>query len=160
MAISPPPRSWSTRFQECSTPRPDSTRCGTCRCRRFSPVANRCSYNPSHLFYLERSPGGARAFHLRFQPSAHPTRRSEGETGLTVATTSLPRLLVTDSQGGRMITVDKPVISLGRRTENDVCVIDAGVSRLHAEIVARNGEWSVRDCASKFGTFVNGERTT
>ena len=50
-------------------------------------------------------------------------------------------------------------MSLGRRSENDVCVMDAGVSRLHAEIVARDGEWYVRDCASKFGTFVNGERT-
>jgi phosphoserine phosphatase RsbU/P len=74
--------------------------------------------------------------------------------------TVVPRLLVTDSQGRRTITVDKPAISLGRRSENDVCVIDAGVSRLHAEIVAKDGGWSVRDCASKFGTFVNGERTT
>jgi serine phosphatase RsbU (regulator of sigma subunit) len=69
-----------------------------------------------------------------------------------------PRLLVTDPLGRRFIAVDRPLLTLGRRTENDVCVSDAGVSRIHAEIVVGNGAYQVRDCGSKFGTFVNGER--
>jgi serine phosphatase RsbU (regulator of sigma subunit)/pSer/pThr/pTyr-binding forkhead associated (FHA) protein len=69
-----------------------------------------------------------------------------------------PRLLVTDSLGRRQIPVDKPLLTLGRRTESDVRVNGVGVSRHHAEIIAENGACRVRDCASKFGTFVNGRR--
>src|SRR5205085_9467186 len=70
-----------------------------------------------------------------------------------------PRLVVTDTLGRRMIPVDKPLVTLGRRSETDVRVPGAGVSRVHAEIVTENGVHRLRDCASRFGTFVNGERT-
>ena len=69
-----------------------------------------------------------------------------------------PRLLVTDSLGRRQIPIDKPLLTLGRRSESDVRVTGAGVSRHHAEILAENGACRLRDCASKFGTFVNGRR--
>jgi phosphoserine phosphatase RsbU/P len=69
-----------------------------------------------------------------------------------------PRLLVTDPLGQRVITIDKPVMTLGRRTETDVRIPGAGVSRVHAEIVTENSVHRLRDCASRFGTFVNGER--
>jgi serine phosphatase RsbU (regulator of sigma subunit) len=72
--------------------------------------------------------------------------------------TGQPRLLVTDSLGRRQIPIDKPVVTIGRRTESDVRVSGVGVSRHHAEIVAENGSCRIRDCASKFGTFVNGKR--
>jgi sigma-B regulation protein RsbU (phosphoserine phosphatase) len=75
-------------------------------------------------------------------------------------TDSAPRLLVTDTLGRRMIPIDKPLITLGRRSETDVRVPGAGVSRVHAEIVTENGVSRLRDCTSRFGTFVNGERTT
>jgi serine phosphatase RsbU (regulator of sigma subunit)/pSer/pThr/pTyr-binding forkhead associated (FHA) protein len=71
---------------------------------------------------------------------------------------SPPRLLVTDALGRRQIPIDKPLLTLGRRTESDVRVSGAGVSRHHAEIVAENGVFVVRDCSSTFGTFVNGVR--
>jgi serine phosphatase RsbU (regulator of sigma subunit)/pSer/pThr/pTyr-binding forkhead associated (FHA) protein len=70
-----------------------------------------------------------------------------------------PRLVVTDSLGRRLIPIDKPVITLGRRSEADVRVPSAGVSRKHAEIITEHGISRLRDCASSFGTFVNGERT-
>jgi serine phosphatase RsbU (regulator of sigma subunit) len=69
-----------------------------------------------------------------------------------------PRLVVTDSLGRRDIPIDKPLITLGRRSESDVRVSGAGVSRQHAEIVQENGAYRIRDCASKFGTFINGRR--
>jgi serine phosphatase RsbU (regulator of sigma subunit)/pSer/pThr/pTyr-binding forkhead associated (FHA) protein len=69
-----------------------------------------------------------------------------------------PRLLITDTQGLRIIPIDRPVLTIGRRTETDICVPGAGVSRLHAEIVAEAGLCRLRDRGSKFGTFVNGER--
>ncbi len=69
-----------------------------------------------------------------------------------------PRLLVTDSLGRRLIPVDKAVLTLGRRSDNDVRVTDAGVSRRHAEIHVGLDGCRIQDCSSRFGTFVNGER--
>jgi serine phosphatase RsbU (regulator of sigma subunit) len=74
--------------------------------------------------------------------------------------TATPRLVVTDAAGRRQIAIDKPLLTLGRRSESDVRVSGAGVSRHHAEIVADNGGCRLRDCASRFGTFVNGARAT
>lgn len=76
------------------------------------------------------------------------------------STPNAPRLVITDPLGRRLIPIDKPLITLGRRSEADVRVSSAGVSRKHAEIVTRDGVCRLRDCASSFGTFVNGERTT
>ena len=73
-------------------------------------------------------------------------------------TSGNPRLLVTDSLGRRQIPIDKPLLTLGRRSESDVRVAGAGVSRHHAEILAENEACRLRDCTSKFGTFVNGRR--
>jgi sigma-B regulation protein RsbU (phosphoserine phosphatase) len=70
-----------------------------------------------------------------------------------------PRLLVVDPQGRRFIALDKPLTTLGRRSESDVCVAHVGISRLHAEITVEDGEHRIRDCGSRFGTFVNDERT-
>jgi serine phosphatase RsbU (regulator of sigma subunit)/pSer/pThr/pTyr-binding forkhead associated (FHA) protein len=71
---------------------------------------------------------------------------------------TLPRLVVTDSLGRRLIPVDKAVLTLGRRSDNDVRVTDAGVSRRHAEIHVGPDGCRIQDCSSRFGTFVNGER--
>lgn len=54
--------------------------------------------------------------------------------------------------GGRM--------RIGRRFENDLILSHGSVSRFHAELLQENDHWVVVDCASKFGTFLNGERIT
>jgi serine phosphatase RsbU (regulator of sigma subunit)/pSer/pThr/pTyr-binding forkhead associated (FHA) protein len=74
-------------------------------------------------------------------------------------TPTAPRLVVTDAGGRRQIPIDKPLVTIGRRSESDVRVSGVGVSRHHAEIGAENGAYRLRDCDSKFGTFVNGART-
>ncbi len=71
-----------------------------------------------------------------------------------------PRLVVTDTHGRRQIPIDKPLITLGRRTESDVRVNFVGVSRHHAEIAVDDGACRLCDCKSKLGTFVNGVRAT
>src|SRR5690349_15279802 len=71
-----------------------------------------------------------------------------------------PRLVVTDQRGRRQVPVDKTTLTLGRRTESDVQVAGVGVSRQHAEIATGTGGFLLRDLDSKFGTFVNGKRTT
>jgi sigma-B regulation protein RsbU (phosphoserine phosphatase) len=69
-----------------------------------------------------------------------------------------PRLLITDALGQRSIPIDKPIVTLGRRSESDVRVGDAGVSRLHAEILVEPDGCRLKDRGSRFGTFINGER--
>src|SRR2546423_11329957 len=72
--------------------------------------------------------------------------------------TNPPRLIVTDPLGRRIVPIDKPVFSIGRRSESDLRLSGADISRLHAEIV-RNGDICVlHDRQSTFGTFVNDEK--
>lgn len=49
-------------------------------------------------------------------------------------------------------------MTVGRRSESDVCISGAGVSRAHAEVVNENGVCTLRDHGSRFGTFVNDVR--
>src|SRR5688572_32877603 len=69
------------------------------------------------------------------------------------------RLQVTDSQGRRVVRLDRPVFLIGRRTTADLQLVSADVSREHAEIVRDDtGRYLLRDRASRYGTFVNGEQ--
>jgi serine phosphatase RsbU (regulator of sigma subunit) len=70
-----------------------------------------------------------------------------------------PRLVVTDALGRRIVPIDKALFTIGRRTETDLRLSGADISRVHAEIVTDNSVFTIRDRASRFGTFVNGERT-
>ncbi|HZR23176.1 MAG TPA: SpoIIE family protein phosphatase [Vicinamibacterales bacterium] len=70
-----------------------------------------------------------------------------------------PRLVVTDALGRRIVTIDKPLFSIGRRSETDLRLPGADISRVHAEISIEAGACVIRDKQSRFGTFVNGERT-
>lgn len=72
--------------------------------------------------------------------------------------TPAPRLLVTDATGRRLVAIDKEVVTIGRRSETDICLPAPGVSRLHAAIVLRAGTYVLHDRESKLGTFVNGTR--
>jgi phosphoserine phosphatase RsbU/P len=71
-----------------------------------------------------------------------------------------PRLVITDALGRRTIPIERPVTTFGRRSECDVRVTGADVSRQHAELLMQDGRIVLRDCESKFGTFVNGEKIT
>ena len=70
------------------------------------------------------------------------------------------RLEVSDAQGRRMVVLDKPTFTIGRRGSNDLRLAGGDVSRQHAEILRSNGQYLVRDCASRCGTYVNGTQVT
>jgi phosphoserine phosphatase RsbU/P len=72
--------------------------------------------------------------------------------------TDHPRLIVTDALGRRIVPIDKPVFSLGRRSESDLRLPGADISRLHAEIVRTGDACVLHDRQSTFGTFVNDEK--
>ena len=59
--------------------------------------------------------------------------------------------------GKRHITLDKPIISIGRQLNNDIVLDERTVSRLHAQIRWRYGRFILFDLGSSVGTLVNGE---
>ena len=73
---------------------------------------------------------------------------------------SCPVLVYLDPVGCRRSfgLSDRGVVTLGRRPEADVCLPwDPGISRLHAELIHRAGEWMIADDGlSHNGTLVNG----
>lgn len=69
-----------------------------------------------------------------------------------------PALLVEVAGQQRKAILSKPVSSIGRSEECDIIIPDFRVSRLHARIVAENGEYFVEDAGSRHGTFINGGR--
>src|SRR5215210_6000294 len=71
-----------------------------------------------------------------------------------------PRLVVTDALGRRIVNIDKTLFTIGRRSETDLRLPGADISRVHAEISVDNATCVIRDKQSRFGTFVNGERIT
>ena len=71
-----------------------------------------------------------------------------------------PRLEVNDGLGRRVIPIDKPTLTIGRRTESDVRLVGSDVSREHAEIAQKDGALVLLDRGSRYGTFVNGEAVT
>ena len=58
---------------------------------------------------------------------------------------------------GREITVPEGEISLGRSSENDVCLVDPILSRHHCRISFHGGVLLVEDLDSANGTLVNGD---
>jgi serine phosphatase RsbU (regulator of sigma subunit) len=64
------------------------------------------------------------------------------------------QLEVFDTSGRRLVPVDKPVFTIGRRSGNDLCVIGGDVSREHAEIALVGGNYVLRDRSTR-GTYVN-----
>jgi serine phosphatase RsbU (regulator of sigma subunit) len=73
-------------------------------------------------------------------------------------TTATLHLTVTDAAGRRSVTVTGSPFSIGRSSDNQLQLADAQVSRRHAELVESAGVWRIRDCGSRFGTFVNDAR--
>jgi sigma-B regulation protein RsbU (phosphoserine phosphatase) len=70
------------------------------------------------------------------------------------------RLRITDPQGHRLVTIDKALFTIGRRTAADLQIVSTDVSREHAEIVRDGDQYVLRDRGSRYGTFVNGEAVT
>jgi pSer/pThr/pTyr-binding forkhead associated (FHA) protein len=53
--------------------------------------------------------------------------------------------------------LDKPVLTVGRLSGNDVQVPSQRVSRLHAKIRWENGTWVIEDAESLNGLVVHGQ---
>ena len=60
--------------------------------------------------------------------------------------------------GGRDVPADGERMSIGRSPESDIFLDDVTVSRDHAVLVRRAGDWYLDDCGSLNGTYVNRQR--
>jgi pSer/pThr/pTyr-binding forkhead associated (FHA) protein len=59
--------------------------------------------------------------------------------------------------GRRHVPLTQPVLTIGRRLDNQIILDDTRVSRVHAQIRQRYGRWVLYDLGSRGGTQVNGE---
>src|SRR5690349_14264801 len=71
------------------------------------------------------------------------------------------RLEVTDALGRRIVPIAKAPFEIGRRETNDLRLAGSEVSRDHAEITTSpDGSYVLKDRASRYGTYVNGDQVT
>jgi signal transduction histidine kinase/pSer/pThr/pTyr-binding forkhead associated (FHA) protein len=71
----------------------------------------------------------------------------------------LKRIHVIDGPvAGAAFDVADGVTSVGRSSDNDICIPDIGVSRHHAKLLKKNGKVFVVDLGSRHGVFVNGRK--
>jgi phosphoserine phosphatase RsbU/P len=69
--------------------------------------------------------------------------------------------MVVDPNGHRTRVRIEPVpFRIGRQPESDLIIRDTRTSRTHARILIEQGEYVVEDCASRHGTYVNGQKIT
>lgn len=61
---------------------------------------------------------------------------------------------------GEAVALDKPRMSLGRKSDNDIWIMDEAVSGLHARVEFRDGAFVLEDQISTNGTYLNGDRIT
>jgi hypothetical protein len=88
-------------------------------------------------------------------PPAQPLRdRPEPPARAAAPSPGRPAL----EMDGRTYPITAAVTVLGRGTEADVIVDDAGVSRRHAEVRAEGDQLTVVDLGSTNGTYVDGEK--
>jgi pSer/pThr/pTyr-binding forkhead associated (FHA) protein len=79
---------------------------------------------------------------------------------LEAVTAHGPALVIRTGGGrvGESFSVAGERMSIGRRPDSDVFLDDVTVSRDHALLIERAGQWHLDDCGSLNGTYVNRER--
>ena len=67
-------------------------------------------------------------------------------------------VIVVDGNVVSQLLLNKPVMTIGRLSSNDISVPSKRVSRLHAKILANNGAWVIEDADSLNGLVYKGQR--
>lgn len=98
-----------------------------------------------------------------FQVEAHIRPESIAQTSdllpeEVIASAALPEKAFLIVDGTKIFTLDRAVINIGRRPDNQLIIDDARVSRLHAQLRAIRGKYVIFDLNSTGGTFVNEHR--
>lgn len=80
------------------------------------------------------------------------------EVKLEEALEAIPERTFLIVDGTQIHPLTRAVVNIGRREDNHLVIEDKRVSRLHAQLRASKGRYSIFDLDSTGGTFVNGER--
>ncbi len=71
----------------------------------------------------------------------------------------MKRLYVIDGpMKGKSFTLTDGVTTIGRSSENDICISDMGISRHHARFFEKDGKILIVDLSSFQGLFIDGEK--
>jgi len=101
-----------------------------------------------------------RIYSARMPDSEPPIEQTElHRAAFTAEYRSLPRILWNDAEGAHEREIDSRAV-VGSSPDSAICLHDATVSRLHAELEVRNDGLWIRDLGSRNGTFVNGLRVS
>jgi pSer/pThr/pTyr-binding forkhead associated (FHA) protein/tetratricopeptide (TPR) repeat protein len=75
---------------------------------------------------------------------------------------SFPKLVVLTGpeEGSEVSLKEDEVLKMGRSDDNGLVLKDSSVSRHHAMVLFRDGQYHVQDLESRNGTFFNGEKVT
>jgi len=68
----------------------------------------------------------------------------------------VPTFIMVEDGETRTLSIDKPIVKVGRASGSDIQVKDIRVSRHHCSFLQKEGQTLVRDEGSQNGTFVNG----
>ena len=81
------------------------------------------------------------------------------ESQKTEKTENVPTNAFLIIHGTKVFPLNKSVIGIGRRMENDLVIDDPRVSRDHAQLRVKNGRFVISDLNSTGGTYVNSQRS-
>jgi len=87
----------------------------------------------------------------RQQPAPDRSRRERDERSRV--------LIRIPGQAQWEVPLEKPLVAIGRRQDNDIVVPPPYVSGYHGQLELRGQTWHYKDLGSTNGTFVNGRRT-
>jgi hypothetical protein len=97
-----------------------------------------------------------RALHSQTDLAHTSTMETNDQDGAHTALLPVNAFLIVD--GTHVFPLSQPVINIGRRSDNNLVIDDARVSRTHAQMRLVNGRFMICDLDSSGGTWVNGER--
>lgn len=78
-------------------------------------------------------------------------------TAALAETQAYGELLIVIGGNQTEYVLNKPVVTIGRRPDNDIVIAEPRVSRSHAQIERRGPEYFIVDLGSSHGTLVNGQ---
>lgn len=77
----------------------------------------------------------------------------------TISDEKIPSNAFLIVHGTKVFPLNKTVVNIGRRIENDLTIDDPRVSRNHAQLRVVNGRYVIFDLNSTGGTYVNSQRS-